>query len=142
PHQDETLAFAARLANRVADFVRRADGLSLDFQDHIARLHSAVGGAAVRIDVGDDDALLAGALDVRGRSHRQSETRYIPIRLLRFLHGDAGLRLDGELAEHDRDGALRAVADNAEIDRRAGRSRADLARQLVGVLDRFAVDRG
>src|ERR1700680_2821272 len=74
-HAQQHLMLALRLGidQRLAHVADIGDRLAADIEDDGAGLKTLLGGGAVRIDRGDDDALGAGAGHVAGRSHRQAE---------------------------------------------------------------------
>src|SRR5204862_7322851 len=86
------------------------------------------------------DALLSRSGDAAGRRKRQAERARIALVRLGLAGIGAGLALLRQLAERQRHGLLGALTDDAELDGRAGRDRADLLGQIAGVLDRRAVD--
>src|SRR4051812_39594357 len=61
PHQNAVLVAVARGVDRLAHVARAADALAADLEDDVAFLEAALGRRALRIDLGDDDAVLAGA---------------------------------------------------------------------------------
>ena len=67
----------------LAHIGRRGDLLAADLEDDVAGLEAVLGGRAVGIDIGDDDAVLAAAGDLIGRRKRQAELRHSVPRLAR-----------------------------------------------------------
>src|SRR4029077_12312953 len=82
-HAQQHLMLALRLGidQRLAHVADIGDRLAADVEDDGAGLKTLLGGEAVRIDRGDDDALGAGAGHFAGRSHRQAEMRHAAGRL-------------------------------------------------------------
>src|ERR1043165_7955490 len=56
---DEQKNRTSARANGSAQILDRVDGLAIHFLNHVAFLQARIGGAAVRVDVGDDEALAA-----------------------------------------------------------------------------------
>src|SRR5689334_6635872 len=70
-HQHVLAAVLARAADGLAHIAGSRHRLAADFEDDVAGREAVLGGYPRRVDIGDDDALLAGAFDTRRR--RQSE---------------------------------------------------------------------
>src|ERR1700760_1642506 len=77
PHQDAVLVVVARGRNRLAHVADIGNALPGDFQNGVAFLETAFGSRALRVDVGDHDAFLAGASNGVGRRKSQTELRHI-----------------------------------------------------------------
>src|SRR5262249_38056610 len=63
--------------DRITHVTGTCDRLAGDLENDVAFLEAALGGRALRIDLGHDDAFLAGAGDAVGGSNRQTELRYV-----------------------------------------------------------------
>src|SRR5262249_49475799 len=73
--QHAALAGRFRLLQLGPDVVDAGDGLATGIEDDVAGLDATACRRAFRINGGDDDALLARALYVAGRSKAEAETR-------------------------------------------------------------------
>src|SRR5207302_2979541 len=113
------------------------DGLAADIENDVSGLDAALRGRPLRIDFSDDDALLAGALDVAGRSQAEPETRRADIRLRLALVGFSR-PLVRQLAERQRHRLAVALMDDIELHGRARRQGSDGAGEIAGILDRGA----
>ena len=67
----------ARGVDRFAHVSGIGDVLSGDFENHVAFLEATLGRRTLRIDLGDDDAFLAGAGDAVGGRDRHAELRHV-----------------------------------------------------------------
>ncbi len=130
-HQHAALALFAGLAQRLAQLIGRGDGLAGDLEDHVAGLEAEIGRGTRRIDLGDDDALLACRPLAPATGRGAAPGR----RLLRPPRSDSARasRAFGNSPSVRLDRLLRAAADEAELDSRAGSHAADLAGEVARV---------
>src|SRR5258708_28453980 len=76
-HQNAVLVVGARGVDRFAHVAGIGDALSSDFQNYVAFLEATLCRRTLRIDLGDDNAILAGAGNAVGGRQRQTELRYV-----------------------------------------------------------------
>src|SRR5581483_2123494 len=145
-HQHDVLVVVLCGVDGIAHVTGTRDYLAGNFENDVAFLEAALGGRALGIDLGHDDAFLAGAGDAIGGSHRQPKPGHIgAARLLALVVVVViGLGLDRvrQRAQRQVDDLVRALVEDVELDRAAGRNAADGAGELARVLHRLAVDRG
>jgi hypothetical protein len=138
PHQDGVLVVGMGRFDRVTDVAGIGHGLSSHFKNDVAFLEAPLRGGAVRIDVGDNDAVFTGSRDRARRRNRQAKPwniRTMPGIGIRFLHG-------GQIAQGKIDGLVPSLVQNVELDRAAGRKIADGTGEFPRILDRLAIHRG
>src|SRR5881396_321948 len=145
-HENAVLVVGARRIDRIAHIAGAGDALAGDLKNDVAFLEAAFGCRALRVDLGDHDAFLAGAGHAIGGGNRQAEFRHagsLGQATLVFLVG-VGLGLDRirQLAEREVDDLVLALLQHVELDRGARRETADGAGEFLGVPDRLAIDRG
>src|ERR1700723_448834 len=76
-HQNAVLVVGARSVDRLAHVSGIGHVLSRYFQNDVSFLEAAFGRSTLRIDLGDNDAFLAGAGNAVGGCYRQAELRHI-----------------------------------------------------------------
>ena len=102
---------AATIASRTSAGV--ADRLAADFEDDVAFLEAALGSRAAALDLGHDDAFLAGAGDAVGRRNRHAEPSELRAALRTrprsFVDRGARFALVRQFAERQVDGLFLAL---------------------------------
>src|SRR6202142_4420252 len=145
-HQNAVLVVGARSIDRFTDVSRIGHVLSGDFQNDVAFLEAAFSRGALRVDLGDDDAFLAGAGNAVGGRYRQTELRHVGsaghAALVIVVVVGLGFNRIGQLAERQIDHLVLALVQHIELYGIAGREAADGAGEFAGILDRLAVHRG
>src|SRR5947208_4403489 len=76
-HQNAVLVAGARGIDRFAHVAGAGNVLAGDFEDHVAFLEATLCRRTLRLDFGDDDAVLARAGHTIRRCPRQAELRHV-----------------------------------------------------------------
>src|ERR1700737_2655360 len=134
------LAFLAQLGERIADIRRIGNSLAGNIENDVPGLEAVFRSRTIGVDTGYDDAFAGSPGHIGCRSKGEAELR--TARSLAFVRTGLRLTLFGQLTQRHRDGLRLSIAQNAEIDRGAGRHARNPLRELVRVLDRGAVERG
>ena len=117
------------------DVRRLADRVAAGLEDHVADAKALLRRGAIGIDVGDDDAVAAGALHGSGRRELQPKVVQRGIFRERGRLG-VGLLVVGQRAELDRDGLLRAIVPVRRSAFLPGPSAATLLGEFARTVDR------
>src|SRR6476646_10088056 len=145
-HENAVLVVGAGGVDRLTHLAGAGHVLAGNLKNDVAFLEAAFRRRALRVDLGDHDAFLAGAGHAVGGGNRQAKLRHagaLAQATLVFLVG-VGLGLDRvrQLAEREVDDLVLALLQHVEFYGIAGRKTADGAGEFLGILDRLAVDGG
>src|SRR3954454_12882300 len=77
PHQNAVLVAVAGSVDRLAHVAGARHALAADLEDDVAFLETALGGGALRVHFGDDDAVLAGAGYAVGGCDGEAKLRHV-----------------------------------------------------------------
>src|SRR6266478_5030217 len=145
-HQNAVLVVGARGIDRLAHVAGTGNVLAGDFENHVAFLEATLCRRTLRIDLRNDDAVLAGAGNAVGRCHRQAELRHVGsargcAALIALAGVGLGFHRIRQLTEREVDDLVLALVKHVELHRIAGRKAADGAGEFPGILDRLAIHR-
>src|SRR6478735_2307634 len=144
-HENAVLVVVAGGIDRLAHIAGIGDVLPGYFENDVAFLEAAFGRRALRVDLGDDDAVFAGAGDAIGGSNRHAELRHVgslaSAALVAVVGIGLGLDRVRQLAEREIDDLVLTLVQHVELHGVARRKPADGASEFAGILDRFTVDR-
>ena len=137
PHQYRLAAAGLRIGHGLAHVGRRGNRLAVDVEDHIAGLEALR--RRCRSDRPASPPRRRRRCGPAPATGRASASRCCGVS--RSSGSAPRLPLLRQFAERQSERVLMAVADDAELDRGAGRHRGDPARKAARVIDRIAIDR-
>src|SRR5664279_5206110 len=145
-HQNAVLVVGARSVDRLAHLSGIGYVLSRDFENDVAFLEATLGRSTLRVNLGDDDAFLAGTGNAVGGCYRQAELRHIGsaggAALVLIVIVGLGFNRVRQLAKRQVDHLVLALVQHVELHGIAGREAADGAGEFARILDRLAIHRG
>src|SRR5581483_7599491 len=135
PEEDRLAAVIARCLDLTLEFIRARHLHVADRRDQVTLLEAAIGGAAVRVDLGDEDTVVL-------LCRREREPEAVADRR-RWLGGSGPSLLVGirQRSELYRNVTLLSVPPDRQGDGRPRRVGGDPDRQITGILYFLAIDR-
>src|SRR5262249_51891424 len=102
-HKDAVLVFVVRRVDRLAHVAGIGNALACDLENDVAFLEAPLGRCTLRVDLGDDDAFLAGTGNTGCGRNRQAELRHVDAAggaaTLVIVVVGLGLHVIGQLAQ-------------------------------------------